>query len=344
VQIQTSLNYFGFNAGMVDGQIGGGTRAAIERFQAGMGFPVNGRNLAADQLGMLLGAYSWATTQGGAQQTGLGGVPLLIAYTNRLQGGGTPTAQTPLMPTRPMVPTQPPRGGGATVGGTCPTSQSSDGLIVSYAAVQTTYFVDAQGDTVAFTAAMDQSFALGTVYSPLGLMLATWESTIDGQPMPGTSQTVDYAGPAGQPPLPADGVTWSGSETARFEDGRVEQFATSVTVGTLGTEMIAGCAFTVRPIIVARTPTVGGPPYTDYFLQLVDFGLAYYVGGADEGFAPQIEVATGLSNRPEDGIAPPAALPSAFGGITAPTVGGAAAPAMPTAPAFPAPQAPAPKE
>lgn len=41
--IQTSLNYFGFDAGSVDGQLGGQSRAAISRYQAYMGYPATGQ-------------------------------------------------------------------------------------------------------------------------------------------------------------------------------------------------------------------------------------------------------------------------------------------------------------
>ena len=76
---QTALNYFGFNAGAVDGQIGSGTRGAIERYQLVMGYPVNGRNYASYQYDNLMQAYYWAIN-GGSAQTGLVGQPLLMAY------------------------------------------------------------------------------------------------------------------------------------------------------------------------------------------------------------------------------------------------------------------------
>ncbi len=78
---QTALNYFGFNAGSVDGQIGGGTRSAIERYQATMGYPVNGRDYPSYQYDNLMDAYYWAVN-GGSAQTGLVGTPLLVHYRN----------------------------------------------------------------------------------------------------------------------------------------------------------------------------------------------------------------------------------------------------------------------
>jgi hypothetical protein len=85
-ETQTALNYFGYDAGAVDGQIGAGTRAAIERFQASMGYPVNGREFASYQFDFLMDGYFWATQQGGAQQTGLRGPQLLYAYRDSLSG------------------------------------------------------------------------------------------------------------------------------------------------------------------------------------------------------------------------------------------------------------------
>jgi peptidoglycan hydrolase-like protein with peptidoglycan-binding domain len=86
-ETQVALNYFGYDAGTVDGQVGPGTRSAIERYQASMGYPVNGREFASYQFDFLMDAYFWATQQGGAQQTGLRGPQLLYAYRDRMQGG-----------------------------------------------------------------------------------------------------------------------------------------------------------------------------------------------------------------------------------------------------------------
>ena len=84
-QTQTALNYFGYNAGAVDGQIGRGTRAAIERYQVSMGYPVNGREFPDYQFENLMAAYYWADN-GGQQQTGLYGQQLLMAYKNQFSG------------------------------------------------------------------------------------------------------------------------------------------------------------------------------------------------------------------------------------------------------------------
>lgn len=102
---QTALNYFGFNAGVVDGQIGGGTRQAIERYQATMGYPVNGRDYPNYQYDQLMQAYYWAIN-GGSAQTGLSGQPLLIAYRNN---GGAIAPQPQPQPQPQVVVQSPPQ-------------------------------------------------------------------------------------------------------------------------------------------------------------------------------------------------------------------------------------------
>ena len=84
-ETQLALNYFGFNAGSVDGQIGNGTRSAIERYQRAMGYPVNGREFSEYQFDYLMDAYYWGQN-GGAGQTGLAGQPLLFAYRDSREG------------------------------------------------------------------------------------------------------------------------------------------------------------------------------------------------------------------------------------------------------------------
>lgn len=90
-QVQTALNFFGFNAGFVDGQVGPSTRNAVERYQASQGYPINGRSFPEPQAQHLIGAYLWATN-GGAAQTGLQGQPLLSAYRQVVAGNAVPSA------------------------------------------------------------------------------------------------------------------------------------------------------------------------------------------------------------------------------------------------------------
>lgn len=67
-QIQSSLNYFGFNAGSVDGQLGQRSRNAISSYQAYLGYPVTGQLTPFEQN-------------------------LLITSHNRAQAGGYATNQ-----------------------------------------------------------------------------------------------------------------------------------------------------------------------------------------------------------------------------------------------------------
>jgi peptidoglycan hydrolase-like protein with peptidoglycan-binding domain len=93
-ETQIALNYFGFGAGSVDGQVGPGTRSAIERYQRAMGYPVNGRDFSEYQFDYLMDAFYWAQN-GGAGQTGLAGQPLLFAYRESREGRTLPAAAPP---------------------------------------------------------------------------------------------------------------------------------------------------------------------------------------------------------------------------------------------------------
>lgn len=98
-QVQTALNYFGFDAGFVDGQVGPSTRAAVERYQAFRNYPVNGRSFPENQALHLINAYQWANN-GGAAQTGLQRQALLAAYQQHLAGTlNQPTPQPSVAPT-----------------------------------------------------------------------------------------------------------------------------------------------------------------------------------------------------------------------------------------------------
>ncbi len=106
-QTQTALNYFGYNAGRVDGQVGGGTRAAIERYQISMGYPINGYDFQPYQRDFLMQAYYWATS-GGQATTQLSGQPLLMAYRQQVHTGSAlaaaPQAPAPAQPTPVVTP------------------------------------------------------------------------------------------------------------------------------------------------------------------------------------------------------------------------------------------------
>ena len=62
-EIQASLNYFGFNAGSVDGQLGRRSRAAISQYQAYMGYPATGQ-LTPFEQNLLITSYNRAQAGG----------------------------------------------------------------------------------------------------------------------------------------------------------------------------------------------------------------------------------------------------------------------------------------
>lgn len=64
--IQASLNYFGFAAGAVDGQLGNKTRNAVSQYQAYLGYPVTG-HLSPFEHNLLVSSYNRA--QAGGQMT-----------------------------------------------------------------------------------------------------------------------------------------------------------------------------------------------------------------------------------------------------------------------------------
>jgi hypothetical protein len=102
-QIQTSLNYFGFGAGGVDGQLGKRSRQAISRYQAYLGYPSTGQLTPFEQE-LLVGSYNRAQAGGYAvnQQVAVnpdGTRGLLKTY--RAEMAGTPA--TPQYTTQPAA-------------------------------------------------------------------------------------------------------------------------------------------------------------------------------------------------------------------------------------------------
>lgn len=90
-QIQTSLNYFGFPAGRVDGQLGKKSKTAISNYQAYMGFPITG-NLTDYELNFLTSSYERAILGGAATAQSIATSPdgprgLLKQYRDELTGG-----------------------------------------------------------------------------------------------------------------------------------------------------------------------------------------------------------------------------------------------------------------
>ncbi|MEO0774003.1 MAG: peptidoglycan-binding domain-containing protein [Pseudomonadota bacterium] len=89
-QVQTSLNYFGFPAGVADGALGPRSRSAISGYQAYMGFPATGR-LNEYEKTLLLGAYSRAVAGGADIASAIAKSPDGVRAVLKLQRDGTVT-------------------------------------------------------------------------------------------------------------------------------------------------------------------------------------------------------------------------------------------------------------
>ncbi|WP_299690875.1 peptidoglycan-binding domain-containing protein [uncultured Tateyamaria sp.] len=94
--IQASLNYFGFNAGGVDGQLGRQSRAAISNYQAYMGYPATGQ-LTPFEQNLLITSYNRAQAGGYTVNQQIAQNPegtrgLLKVYRQEM-AGGTAVAQ-----------------------------------------------------------------------------------------------------------------------------------------------------------------------------------------------------------------------------------------------------------
>lgn len=104
--IQASLNYFGFNAGAVDGQLGRKTRNAVSQYQAYLGYPVTGQ-LSAFEQNLLISSYNRAQAGGYAVQQQVAANPdgtrgLLKTY--RAEMAGTVPAPQPPATTMVLAP------------------------------------------------------------------------------------------------------------------------------------------------------------------------------------------------------------------------------------------------
>ena len=90
-QIQASLNYFGFNAGGVDGQLGRQSRAAISSYQAYLGYPATGQ-LTPFEQNLLITSYNRAQAGGYTVNQQIAQNPdgtrgLLKVYRQEMAGG-----------------------------------------------------------------------------------------------------------------------------------------------------------------------------------------------------------------------------------------------------------------
>ena len=93
--IQSSLNYFGFDAGSVDGQLGRKTRDAVSQYQAYLGYPVTGK-LSTFEHNLLISSYNRAQAGGYAVQQQVAANPdgtrgLLKAYRAEMAGQSAPS-------------------------------------------------------------------------------------------------------------------------------------------------------------------------------------------------------------------------------------------------------------
>lgn len=88
--IQASLNYFGFDAGVVDGQLGRKTRDAVSQYQGYMGYPVTGQ-LSEFEKNLLISSYNRAQAGGHSVQQQIAATPdgtrgLLKTYRAEMAG------------------------------------------------------------------------------------------------------------------------------------------------------------------------------------------------------------------------------------------------------------------
>jgi len=100
-EIQSSLNYFGFNAGTVDGQLGGKSRNAISQYQAYLGYPVTAQ-LSTFEQDLLVNSYNRAQAGGFATQQLVAANPegtrgLLKQFRTEMAGGTAVMAQAPFV-------------------------------------------------------------------------------------------------------------------------------------------------------------------------------------------------------------------------------------------------------
>lgn len=107
-QVQAALNYFGFPAGVPDGVVGGGTRAAMASYQVFMGYPATGM-LSDYDRSFLISSYQRAIV-GGPQTAqivatnGQGVRGLLIAYRQEQYGAPMQPPVAPPVAAQPQLP------------------------------------------------------------------------------------------------------------------------------------------------------------------------------------------------------------------------------------------------
>jgi peptidoglycan hydrolase-like protein with peptidoglycan-binding domain len=101
-EMQTALNYFGFNVGTPDGAVGPRTRAAISEYQLTMGWPPTG-NMSDFERDILVSSY-YRAQSGGASTAALiaanprGAKGVLMAWKDERLGTAAPVQPMPIQP------------------------------------------------------------------------------------------------------------------------------------------------------------------------------------------------------------------------------------------------------
>lgn len=110
-EVQSALNYFGYNVGTVDGSLGRRSRSGISHFQSDMGYPIDGY-LDDHERGFLLTSHQRALASAHVApynqilaSQGQGG--LLRTYRNEQLGIQTPQGVQPVQPQTHMAMTAP---------------------------------------------------------------------------------------------------------------------------------------------------------------------------------------------------------------------------------------------
>lgn len=135
--IQASLNYFGFDAGTVDGQLGRRTRNAVSQYQAYLGYPVTGQ-LSAFEQNLLVSSYNRAQAGGYAVQQQVAATPdgtrgLLKTYRAEMAGQSPAGNVTGPSTTIVVAPQQVPQAG-TTLAATAPAAAAPLAGVSSLAA------------------------------------------------------------------------------------------------------------------------------------------------------------------------------------------------------------------
>ena len=131
--IQASLNYFGFDAGTVDGQLGRKTKNAVSQYQAYLGYPVTGQ-LSEFEKNLLTSSYNRAQAGGYAVQQQVannidGTRGLLKTYRSEMAGGTAAPSTTTIVVAPQPAPQQQP-----TFAATAPATQPLAGAVTAAAA------------------------------------------------------------------------------------------------------------------------------------------------------------------------------------------------------------------